>query len=409
METAMMPDDLAQWGDDFEAFHARFARFFKRSEPRQQAVKYVRGLMTPVQRKNGWQLAEVVGDNAPDKMQRLLYRSDWDVDGVRDELQAFVVERFGDAAGIGVVDETGFIKKGTHSVGVQRQYSGTAGKIENCQIGVFLTYRSSQGHTFLDRRLYLPKEWCDDSERRERAGVPEKVTFETKPDLAIAMLKHAWDNGVPMRWVVGDEIYGEAVKVRRTVEDAQRLYVFAVRSNTCVWPEMPAVIMPFKPTTGRPRTLLRLAVDAVPSSTVAAVAAAWPAAAWRRLSVADGAKGPLIYDWACARVRDSRDGVPGPECWLLARRSISDPEEIAYYLSNAPADTPLETLAWAASQRWSIEQCIEEGKGETGLDEYEVRFWDSWYRHVTLSMMAHAWLASVKARQVFPPGGPGSG
>jgi len=405
----MIPDDLAQWADDFEAFHARFARFFKRSEPRQQAVKYVRGLMAPVQRKNGWQLAEAAGDETPDKMQRLLYRSDWDVDGVRDELQAFVVERFGDAAGVGVVDETGFIKKGTHSVGVQRQYSGTAGKIENCQVGVFLTYRSSKGHTFLDRRLYLPKEWCDDSERRERAGVPEKVTFETKPDLAIAMLKHAWGNGVPMRWVVGDEIYGEAVKVRRTVEDAQRLYVFAVRSNTCVWPEMPAVIIPSKPTTGRPHTLLRLAGDAVPSRTVAAVAAAWPAAAWRRLSVANGAKGSLIYDWACARVWDSRDGIPGPECWLLARRSISNPEEIAYYLSNAPADTPLETLAWAASQRWSVEQCIEEGKGETGLDDYEVRFWDSWYRHVTLSMMAHAWLASIKARQGFSPGRPGSG
>jgi SRSO17 transposase len=405
----MIPDDLAQWGDDFEAFHARFARFFKRSEPRQQAVKYVRGLMAPVQRKNGWQLAEAAGDETPDKMQRLLYRSDWDVDGVRDELQAFVVERFGDAAGVGVVDETGFIKKGTHSVGVQRQYSGTAGKIENSQVGVFLTYRSSKGHTFLDRRLYLPKEWCDDSERREQAGVPEKVTFETKPDLAIAMLKQAWDNGVPMLWVVGDEIYGEAVKVRRTVEEAQRLYVFAVRSNTNVWPQMPAVIMLFKPATGRPRTLVRLSTDAIPSSTVTAVVADWPADAWQRLSVANGAKGPLTYDWACARVRDSRDGVPGPECWLLARRSLGDPQEVAYYLSNAPADTPLETLAWAASQRWSIEQCIEEGKGETGLDEYEVRFWDSWYRHVTLSMMAHAWLASIKVRQAFSPGRAGSG
>ena len=196
----MTPDDLAQWGKDFEAFHARFARFFARSEPRQQAVKYVRGLMTALQRKNGWQLAEAVGDETPDKMERLLHRSLWDGDGVRDELQAFVVEHFGEAEGIGVVDETGFIKKGTHSVGVQRQYSGTAGKIENCQIGVFLTYRSSKGHTFLDRRLYLPKEWCDDAERRDRAGVPEKVTFATKPQQAIALLTHAWERGGPMRW-----------------------------------------------------------------------------------------------------------------------------------------------------------------------------------------------------------------
>jgi SRSO17 transposase len=403
METAMTTDDLAQWADDFEAFHARFARFFERSEPRRQAVKYLRGLMSPAQRKNGWQLAEAMGDQDPQKMQRLLYEAHWDADGVRDELQDFVIEHLGAPESIGVIDETGFIKKGNHSVGVKRQYSGTAGKIENCQIGVFLSYRTAKGHTFLDRRLYLPEEWCDDTERRRQAGVPDDVTFQTKPDLAIAMLKHAWANGVPMRWVVGDEIYGEAVKVRCTVEDAQRLYVFAVRSNTCVWPEMPAVIMPFKPATGRPRTLVRLAADAVPSSTVAAVVAAWPSEAWSRLRVADGAKGPLIYDWACARVRDSRDGVPGPACWLLARRSLSDRQEIAYYLSNAPADTRLETLAQKASQRWSIEQCLEEGKGETGLDEYEVRSWDSWHRHITLSMMAHAWLASLKAAQGFPP------
>jgi len=398
-----MTDNMSQWGQDFEAFHARFARFFERSEPRRQAAKYVRALMAPVQRKNGWQLAEAVGDETPDRTQRLLYAAHWDRAGVGDELQSFVIERFGDANGIGVIDETGFIKKGDRSVGVERQYSGTVGKIENCQVGVFLTYRTAKGHTFLDSRLYLPETWCNDSQRRKRAGIPQDVTFQTKPDLAIAMLTHAWANRVPMRWVVGDEIYGEAVKVRRTVEDAQRLYVFAVRSNTCVWPEMPAVIRPFKPMTGRPRTLVRLAADAVPSRTVAAVVAAWPAQAWHRLSVADGAKGPLIYDWACARVWDSRDGVPGPACWLLARRSISDPAEIAYYLSNAPAQTSLETLAWAALQRWSIEQCIEEGKGETGLDEYEVRSWESWYRHITLSMMAHAWLASVKAAQAFSP------
>ncbi|MBM4432352.1 MAG: IS701 family transposase [Chloroflexi bacterium] len=404
----MTSNDLSAWATEFEAFHARFARFFKRSEPRQQSAKYLRALMAPVQRKNGWQLAEAVGDRDPQRMERLLYEAHWDRAAVGDELQCFVIERFGDGDGIGVLDETGFIKKGDNSVGVMRQYSGTAGKIENCQVGVFLTYRTAKGHTFLDAHLYLPKEWCNDAERRKRAGVPDTVTFQSKPDLAIAMLKHAWANGVPMRWVVGDEIYGDAVKVRRTVEEARRLYVFAVSSTTRVWPQKPAVIMPFQPATGRPRTVVRLAADAAPSSTVRDVVAAWPAEAWHRLSVADGAKGPLTYDWACARVWDSRDGVPGVECWLLARRSINDPKEIAYYLSNAPAETPLETLAWAASQRWTIEQCLEEGKGETGLDEYEVRSWESWHRHIMLSMMAHAWLASLKAAQVFSPGGPGS-
>jgi len=398
-----MTSNLAQWGQDFEAFHARFARFFERSEPRRQAAKFLRALMAPVQRKNGWQLAEAVGDETPDKTQRLLYDAHWDVDGVGDELQHFVTERFGAPDGIGVIDESGFLKKGTHSVGVQRQYSGTAGKIENCQIGVFLTYRTAKGHTFLDRRLYLPKDWCADAERRKQAGVPDGVTFQTKPDLAIAMLEHAWVNGVPMRWILGDEVYGDVVKLRRLVENTQRLYLFAVSSNTAVWLQPPAVLAPFKPATGRPRTQVRLAVEAVPSTPVATVVATWPAEAWHRLSVADGAKGPLTYDWACARVLESRDALPGPESWLLARRSLSDPKEIAYYLSNAPADTPLETLAEIASQRWSIEQCLEEGKGETGLDEYEVRSWHSWHRHITLSMMAHAWLASLKAAEGFSP------
>lgn len=401
----MTNDDLAQWADEFEAFHARFARFFQRSEPRDQAAKYLRALMAPVQRKNGWQLAEAVGDQGPQKTQRLLYQARWDTDGVRDELQRFVIERFGDAQGIGVIDETGFLKKGDRSAGVQRQYSGTAGKIENCQVGVFLTYQTAHGHAFLDRRLYLPEEWCHDAERRERAGIPEDVTFQTKPDLAMAMLEHAWANGVPMRWVVGDKLYGDAVKVRRTVEEAHRWYLFAVSCSTPVWTECPPVIAPFKPANGRPRTKARLAADAPPSSTVAGVVASWPVDAWQRLSVAEGAKGPRTYDWGCARVIESRDGLPGPESWLLARRSVGDPGEIACYLSNAPLGTPLAALAQIASLRWSIEQCLEEGKGETGLDEYEVRSWDSWYRHITLSMMAHAWLASLRTAEAFPPRG----
>jgi len=361
--------------------------------------------MSDVRHTNGWQLAEAVGDHDPQKMQRLVYGAHWDSDQVRDELQGFVVEQFGDADGVGVLDETGFIKKGTHSVGVKRQYSGTAGKIENCQMGVFLTYRTTKGHTFLDRRLYLPKDWCDDPERRKQAGVPQDVAFKTKPELAIAMLEHAWANDVPMRWVLGDETYGDDTKVRIKVESTGRFYLFAVSSNTCVWTKPPAVIAPFKPSTGRPRTKVRLAPEATPSTTVAVVAANLPAQAWQRFSVSDGAKGPLTYDWAAVRVLESRDGVPGPERWLLVRRSISDPKELAYFLSNAPEDTPLEILAQKASQRWTVEQCIEEGKGETGLDEYEVRSWASWYRHITLSMMAHAWLASLRSRESFSPRG----
>lgn len=188
----MQLDDLDRWRDSFEAFHARFAHLFVRSESREQAAKYLCGLLAPVERKNSWQVAKAVGDATPDRMQWLLYRVDWDADAARDILQGFAVETFGHPDGIGVLDETGFLKKGTHSAGVQRQYSGTAGKIENCQIGVFLTYSTPSGHIFLDRRLYLPESWCQDVSRRIAAEVPEDVVFQTKPEQGIAMLKHAW-------------------------------------------------------------------------------------------------------------------------------------------------------------------------------------------------------------------------
>jgi len=394
----MTPEDLDYWADDFEAFCARFAHLFVRSEPRAQAVKYMRGLMAEVARKNGWQVAEAVGDQTPDRTQRLLYRAHWDVDAARDVLQQFIIEMFGDEDGIGVVDETGFLKKGDHSVGVQRQYSGTAGKVENCQIATFLSYATRHGHALLGRRLYLPEVWCTDSERRAKAKVPEEIEFQTKPEQAVAMLEHAWRQGVPMRWVTGDEVYGNAPYLRDAVRAGGRLYVLAVSSNTPVWVERPPVEESIRESGGRPRTKVRLAANAPPPTTVAAIVASWQANQWNRLTVAEGEKGPRTYDWACQRVVESRDGLPGPDAWLLARRSVTNPSDIAYYLSNAPVETPLLKLAQVASTRYTVEQCIEEGKGETGLDEYEVRTWHSWYRHITLSMMAHAWLASIRRK-----------
>lgn len=396
----MTTEELDEWADDFEAFHARFAGLFRRSEPREQAAKYMRGLMGPVARKNGWQIAEAIGDKTPDPTQRLLYKAKWDADKARDELQRFIVETLGDEDGIGVVDETGFLKKGSKSVGVKRQYTGTAGKKENCQVGVFLAYSTPKGQALLDRRLYLPQEWCEDVKRRTEAKIPEEVKFQTKPEQAVEMLEHAWEQGVPMRWVTGDEVYGDSTKVRDAIRGEEgHYYVLAVSSNTPVWRERPALKPPAQDTGGRPRTKPRLADDAPPLTTVAAVVAEWPQSQWQRLSVAEGEKGPRIYDWTCERVVESRDGLPGPDAWLLARRSLSDPTEIAYYLSNAPADTPLLKLAQVASTRYVVEQVIEEGKGETGLDEYEVRYWHSWYRHITLSMMALAWLVSIRCKE----------
>jgi len=394
----MTVEELEEWAEDLEAFQARFAPLFARAEPRKQAAKYLRGLLGSVERKNNWQLAEAMGDSRPDKMQRLLYSAEWDAAAARDELQRFVIEVFGDEDGMGVVDETGFLKKGTKSVGVKRQYSGTAGKVENCQIGTVLVYVSPRGFTFLDCRLYLPAEWCTDTQRRMEAKVPEGVEFRTKPQQAAEMLKHAWQSGVPMRWVTGDEVYGDAPALRDLVIGTGRWYVLAVSSHTPVWTERPEVEKPIPGPKGRPRTKPRLAEGAEPASTAAAVVAAWSASQWHSLTVAQGEKGPITYDWGMARVVESREGVPGPAAWLLARRSQTDPTDIAYYLSNAPQETPLLKLAQVASTRYRVEQGIEEAKGETGMDEYEVRYWHSWHRHITLSIMAHAWLASIRCK-----------
>src|SRR5438876_129050 len=357
----MTIEELEQWQAEFEQFHARFADLFERSESREQAKKYLRGLLAQADRKNNWQVAEVVGDAIPDRMQRLLYRVPWDA-------------------------------------GAARQYLGTASKLENGQVATVLSYAAKGAHVFLDRRLYLPEEWAWNRQRRAEARVPQEVRFESKPEQAIAMLVHAWEQGVPMRWVTGDEVYGDSPRLRETIQAHGRFYVLAVSANTRVWVERPEVEEPEEQTGGRPRLAPRVAKGAPKARMVSEVIADLPRTAWKRLAVVEGEKGMITYHWARVRVVESRDQLPGPDVWLLARRSPSTPDKLAYYLAYAPPKTSLETLVRVASTRYTVEQCIEEAKGETGLDEYEVRFWHSWYRHITLSMMAHAWLASIKRR-----------
>jgi SRSO17 transposase len=393
------------WDEAFLTFHARFAPLFYRREVRERSARYLRGLLGPVERKNGWQLAEAVGETDPQGIQRLLYAARWDADAVRDELIRLVAEGFGDADGIFVVDETGFLKKGTKSVGVQRQYSGTAGKTENCQVGVFLTYVGPQGHTFLDRRLYLPESWAEDQTRRAEAAVPEAVVFQTKPELAWAMLEHAWALGMPGRWVTADTVYGQNPKLRACLDAVAPAchYVLAVPATTPVWTEHPP------PTSASAGTRAVRVSRTWTAHTVASLATSLATTAWQRISVAAGAKGPRIYDWAAVRVTVGHHGWPGPERWLLVRRSVSDPTEHAYYLSNASPETPLGTLARVAGARWPIEQCFVESKGETGLDHYEVRRYDSWYRHITLALLAHAFLADLRRQALGGSPAPGAG
>ncbi len=377
---------LAEWGAAFTAYHARFARFFRRSEARARSRRYLEGLLAPVERKNGWQVAEAVGEADPQGIQRLLYEAVWDADAVRDAYQQFVVEQFGDPEAILVLDETGFLKKGEQSVGVQRQYSGTAGKVENCQLGVFLAYVTTEAHLLLDRRLYLPAVWTSDPSRRAAAKVPEAVAFATMPQLALAMLEQAWAQDVPHAWVTADERYGGDPHFLAALEARNAQYVLAVPSSTRVWGADTRVV--------DVSDRLRVLDAAAPTpATVAAVVAGLAPDGWQRLVVGAGSKGPRVDDWAAVRVVASRAGWPGPTLWLLARRSVSDPTAVAYYLAHAAADTTLATLARVAASRWPIEQCFEEAKGEAGLDQYEVRHWHSWHRHITLAMLAHGFVA----------------
>lgn len=355
---------------ELDRVHERIAARLARSEPRARAREYVSGLVAGLERKNGWTLSEHAGEVSPDGMQRLLRRADWDVEGVRGDLRDYVIEHLGDRQGVLIGDETGFIKKGVRSAGVQRQYSGTAGRTENCQIGTFLAYASDRGHALIDRELYLPASWTDARERCRAAGIPDEVEFATKPRQLMAMLARAFEAGVPFSWVTADEAYGQAKYFRVWLEDHDAWHVLALRCSD---------------------TLITTAGG---EHRADELVAAMPQRAWRRLSAGAGAHGPREYDWARIPIRIV--WKPGRGHWLLARRSISDPSEIAYYVCYGPRRSTLVDLAWVAGSRWHVEECFQQAKNEVGLDHYQVRTWRAWYAHITLSMLALAWLAASK-------------
>lgn len=355
--------------------HARLGALFVRSEPRRQAGLYLEGLLSSVERKNGWQLAEHLGDARPWRTQRLLSHAQWNKEAARDLCRGYVVEALADREAVLIIDETGFLKKGTKSAGVARQYSGTAGRIENCQIGVFVAYASGTGHALIDRELHLPKEWAEDSARRAAAGISKAVGFATKPELARRMIARAIAAGVPFAWVLGDEVYGSDRRLRIDLEQQERPFVLAIRSNEKLWSTLE---------------------DRPGQHTAAALAAAVPAEEWRHLSAGAGAKGERFYEWA--RVRLMRLQQPPWDHWLLVRRHPSKPDQLAYYVVFGPSDTPLATLARVAGRRWAIEECFEVAKQEVGLADYEMRSRHGWYRHITLVMLALAFLAAMRVK-----------
>jgi SRSO17 transposase len=366
--------EVQDWAAGLEQVHRRIAGAFLRAEPRARVLAYLRGLLGQLERKNGWTLAEAAGEVSPDGMQRLLRTADWDADAVRDELRCYVLERLG-PGGVLIVDETGFIKKGTRSAGVARQYTGTTGKIDNCQIGVFLAYATPAGRALIDRELYLPRAWTDDRDRARAAGVEDEVGFATKPELARRMLSRALEDGVPAGWLTADEVYGQDKRLRVWCEQHGLPYVLATRNNDTV-----------------------ATVD-WRQRRVRALIAELPAQAWQRHSAGAGAHGLRLYDWTRIELLAGFDSAWAR--WLLARRSIpTDPgekPEQAYYICAGPTDSTLEQLIGVAAGRWRIEECFQAAKNEAGLASYQVRDYTAWYRHITLAMLAHGYLSATRA------------
>ena len=367
---ALEPNAFGRWSKTLGELHRRIGHRFARSEVRERVLRYLVGLLGRVERKNGWQMAEAIGEADPQGVQRLLNSARWDADEVRDDLRSYVVEHLGDEKrGILIVDETGFLKKGEKSVGVARQYTGTAGDTVNCQVGVFLAYASEKGAAFVDRALYLPKGRTNDPARRIEAGVPEGIVFRNKVELAEEMLERAFEAKVPARWVVADSFYGRLHSFREWLEARGRPYAVMVPKTNAV------------PLGGRKKKVEQH-VERLPEE------------AFSEVRPARDVGGGRPWEWAFLDLE--ADPEKGMRRWLLVRRGTDDPEDLGFYQAYGQTGTPIEELVGVCQDRWAVEQCFAEAKGEVGLDHYEVRRWDSWYRHVTLCLLAHAFLVAVR-------------
>jgi SRSO17 transposase len=361
---------VAEGQAGLRGLHARIAGRFARPEVRARARRYLDGLLGRVERKNGWQLAEALGEAGPQGVQRLLNAATWDAEGVRDDLRAYVVEHLGDAAsGVLIVDETSFVKKGAKSCGVGTQYAGAVGGTANAQVGVFLAYASRKGTAFVDRALYLPRAWAHAPARRAEAGVPAEVRFATKLPLAKRLLARAFAAGVPARWVAGDAAYGRSHAFRRWLEARGRAYALSVPWTHAVHRD------------GRRQTAAKWA-------------AALPAAAWVPRSAGAGVQGERVDAWACLPLEEAT--APGWRRWLLVRRWAVDPDDLAFYVAYGPEGTTEAELVQVCGRRWQVEEGFAQAKGEVGLDQYEVRTWTAWHRFVTLALLAHAYLAVTR-------------
>ena len=365
--------DPDRWWTQFGALIDRIGPRFSRYEPLRHAAGLMLGMVSGLDRKNCWTIAEHRGDRSPDGLQHLLSRAKWDAEAVRDDLRDYVVDAFGDPGAVLVVDETGDVKKGTATVGVQRQYSGTAGRIENAQVAVYLTYAAPRGHALIDRALYLPKSWAEDADRCQEAGIPtDRRGFATKPTLAKMLISRAVEANTPAAWVAGDEVYGADPTLRAAIRGHGLGYVLAVSANRRV------------PTEAGP-----IRVDALP--------AMLPARAWQKHSAGAGSHGHRLYSRAWIALLPEDDTDTGQHHLLIRRNDRTG--ELAYLRCYTPHPVPLRTLVVVAGQRWRIEESFQAAKGLTGLDQHQVRRWVSWHRWTTLAMLAHAFLAVATAAE----------
>jgi SRSO17 transposase len=399
------PDDVRAAAEQLVQFHERFAPLFGKEQAQDHAYDYLKGLMTCPERKSIEPIALLVGHGDVSGLQKFVGAAPWAYDDVMAEAQSLFVEELAPSATgspvgvVGVIDESAFSKKGAHSAGVARQHNGRLGKEDNCQVGVFLIAVAPAGSALLDHQLFLPQSWCEPTRqgraRRARAHIPEGLPFRTKPRVAAELVRAVAVLGqVELDWVVADEEYGRAGHFLDELEALGQRYVVEVPVTTAVWTADPASGVPASSGRGRPPTAP--ARDAV--RRVAAVAAELPGSAWQALQVREGASGPLVFEFAAVRVWSMRHRKPGPPAWLVIRRSLEEPPEYKYYVSNAEAETPLGTLALVACTRHRVEDFLEDGKSYLGMAQYETRSWVGWHHHMTLVGLAYLFVTLTRLR-----------
>jgi SRSO17 transposase len=394
----LTPRDVQGLCDHLATYHAHFAPVFARCDQARWAEIYLRGLLSDCERKSIEPMALHLG--VPIRpLQHFIGQSTWATEPILTEHQRLVGATLGEDDGVFLVDESGVIKQGQDSVGVDHQYCGSVGKVANAQVGVYLGYASRKGYTLLDSQLFVPEVWFSAAyaDQRRATELPPTLVHQTKPAIALALLTRAVAHGhVPGRWLAADALYGNSPAFRDGVAALKLCYFTAVSGATRIWRRPVALVVPPYRGKGRKPTKPRRKTPSNAPYRVDALAQRLPKRAWTRTTIKEGSKGPLVCDVVMVRVTEARDGLPGPRLWLVIRRNVADPTDVRYYLSNAPAETPAAELARLLGMRWPVELTFEQGKQEVGLDAYEVRSWQGWHHHMLLVMLAHHFLVWVR-------------